>query len=446
MTDRILLADYIVSADEKGTIYKDCGIEITNGIITNIKKFTVDELRLFGGEVEDYSGQVIIPGFIQTHIHLCQTLFRGFADDLQLLDWLQKRIFPFENAHNRKSLRLSASLGICELLLSGTTTIMDMGTLRHQEVIFNTLIKSGIRAFAGKCMIDQNDLMPEFKSTTEKELDETYHLAEQFHNSNNGLIKYAFAPRFVLSCSEKLLKKTKEMMSLFEGSLYHTHASENKNEIEVVRQMHNKENIEYFDSIGVLDKNTVLAHCIHLNESEMDILKEKDVRVAHCPSSNLKLGSGIAPIPTYLKRGINVSIGADGAPCNNNLDMFKEMHLASLIQKPVHGPTSMDAETTFRLATIEGAKALHIDNITGSLEVGKKADLVCLNFYECDQPVYYDENNIYSLIVYSGNKNLVESVMVDGKWLVEGGFMTRGDEFEIYNDASIEYKKLLKRL
>ena len=446
MKDKIILADYIVSADAKHTIYKDCGIEIVNGTITNIKKYTLDELRAFAGEVEDYSGNVIIPGFIQTHIHLCQTLFRGFADDLLLLDWLQKRIFPFENAHNKKSLRLSASLGICELLLSGTTTIMDMGTLRHQEVIFKTLIKSGIRAFAGKCMIDQNDLLPEFKSTTEKELDETYRLAEQFHNANNGLIKYAFAPRFVLSCSEKLLKKTKDMMSLFEGSLYHTHASENTAEIEVVRQMHNKENIEYFDSIGVLDDRAVLAHCIHLNENEIDILKEKDVRVSHCPSSNLKLGSGIAPIPTYLKKGINVSIGADGAPCNNSLDMFKEMHLASLIQKPIHGPTSMDAETTFRLATIEGAKALHIDNITGSLEVGKKADLVCLNLSETDQPVYFDENNIYSLIVYSGNKNLINSVMVDGKWLVEEGFLTRGDEYQIFNDASIEYKKLLKRL
>ena len=255
-----------------------------------------------------------------------------------------------------------------------------MGTLRYQEVIFEELQNSGIRAIAGKCLIDENDLFPAFKSDTKSELDEIYQLAKTYHNTSNGKIKYGFAPRFVLSCSEKLLKESFEMKSDFEGSLYHTHSSENKSEIAEVKRRHNKENIEYFDSIGVIDDHSVLAHCIHVNDKETDLLKKNDVRVSHCPSSNLKLGSGIANIPKYLSKGISVSLGADGAPCNNNLSVFNEMRLAALIQKPIHGPTIMDAKTLFKLATIEGAKALHLQNEIGSIEVGKKGGFGFVGF------------------------------------------------------------------
>ncbi len=204
-------------------------------------------------------------------------------------------------------------------------------------------------------------------------------MRKTFHNSAEGRIKYSFSPRFVLSCSEELLKETKEIMKDFPGSVYHTHSSESVDEINEVRKRFHKENIEYFNSIGVLDDHTVLAHCVHTSDNERKMLKDRNTRIAHCPSANLKLGSGIAPIPQYLKEGISVTLGADGAPCNNNLSIFNEMRLASLIQKPIHGAEVMDAKTIFRMATIEGAKALHLQDEVGSIEIGKKADLVLID-------------------------------------------------------------------
>jgi 5-methylthioadenosine/S-adenosylhomocysteine deaminase len=399
MNKILIIPKQIISADDSDTIYTGEALEITDEKITAIKKFSNDEINDFKGEVVRKENLTLIPGFVQTHIHLCQTLFRGLADDLQLLDWLQKKIFPFEYGHNKNSLRISAQLGINELVTSGTTTILDMGTLNHQEIIFEELISSGMRAFAGKCMMDINELFPQFKGTTESELETTYNLAKAFHQKDNSIIKYGFAPRFVLSCSERLLKDTHEMMKDFEGSLFHTHASENKNELILVREKYKKDNIEYFHHLDLTDDHSVFAHCIQVNENEIGILKKSGTRVAHCPSSNLKLGSGIADIPRFLNEGISVSLGADGAPCNNNLSIFNEMRLAALIQKPRYTPEVMDAKTVFRMATVEGAKALHLYE-TGSIETGKKADLVLLDLEEATQSLMNGEEDTYSTIVY----------------------------------------------
>ena len=196
----IIVPKYIVTVDGKDRILKNHFVEIKNSKIISIKNndeiyFSKNKQRVFR-----FDDLTLIPGFVQTHIHLCQTLFRGLADDLELLDWLQLKIFPYENAHNKNSLLAAVRLGINELLLSGTTTLLDMGTLRNQEVIFEELQNSGMRAVAGKCLIDENDLFPEFKSNTKSELDEIYQLAKAYHNTSMGKIKYGFAPRFVLSC------------------------------------------------------------------------------------------------------------------------------------------------------------------------------------------------------------------------------------------------------
>jgi len=444
MNKKLLIPKEIITADRGRNIFKNHAIEISDSNIERILPFEKELLNNYNGEIFFAGGLTVIPGFIQTHIHLCQTLFRGLADDLPLLDWLQQKIFPFEKAHNKNSLRISASLGINELILGGTTTILDMGTINHQEVIFEELTNSGIKAFAGKCMMDENDLFPSFKADTKDELERTYQLAKTFHQTNGGRINYGFAPRFVLSCSEALLKETVEMMKDFPGSIFHTHSSENKNEIAEVRKRYKKENIEYLNSISALHDHTVLAHCVHVNEEEIHLLKNKDARVAHCPSSNLKLGSGIANIPRYLKEGISVSLGADGAPCNNNLNAFVEMRLASLIQKPIHGASAMDAETTFRMATIEGAKALHLQNKTGSIEAGKKADLVFLNLKEYDQPL--NEENVYSKIVYSASKQNVVHVMSEGEWIVKDGTSLIYNNEELYKKGKAELRELLKRV
>lgn len=439
----ILIPGTIVTANENDDIFQGVGVKIVKGRFAEF--VSKDRVKEFNGKVISKPDLVMIPGFVQTHIHLCQTLFRGLADDLELLDWLRERIFPYENSHSKESLRLSAQLGIHELTTSGTTTLLDMGTMRHEEVIFEELISSGIRAIAGKCMIDINDLYPEFKEDTKSSLKESYALAKEFHGVEKGRIKYGFAPRFVLSCSEELLKETSAMLDEFEGAIFHTHSSENKGEIEAVRAMTGKENIEYFESIGVLGNRTVLAHGIHVNEKEIEILKKSDARISHCPSSNLKLGSGIADIPRYISEGISVSLGADGAPCNNNLSAFTEMRLASLIQKPRYSPTVMNAKSVFKLATIEGAKALHIENETGSIEPGKKADFVLLDLKKSNQSLLINNENIYSNIVYSSGKENVKDVFVEGKQIVNDGVSLIYDEAEIVERGREELQKLIER-
>ena len=443
---KLIIPKQVVTADKNGSILRNVAVEIEGDKIISVRRFNDSEIESFGGEILKNENLTLIPGFIQTHIHLCQTLFRGLADELDLLDWLQKRIFLYENALDENSLRISVKLGLNELMRGGTTTLLDMGTLRYQEIIFDELINSGIRAFAGKCLIDVNDLYEPFSSSTDEEIKTSRKLAEQFHNVEDGRIKYAFAPRFVLTCSEKLLKETREMMNDFPGSLFHSHASENERELAEVRKRYNKENIEYFHSINVIDDRSVLAHCIHVNENEINILKDKKVRVAHCPSSNLKLGSGIADIPKYMKKGISVSLGADGAPCNNSLSAFMEMRLAALIQKPIYGASVMDAETVFRLATIEGAKALHIDDETGSIEEGKKADLVLIDLDNPYKIYSGEEENVYSNIVYSSSKEDIIYVMVNGEWVVKDGVSAIYDEYEIFHQGKIELTKLLDRV
>lgn len=395
-------------------------------------------------EVVDASGYVVIPGFIQTHVHLCQTLFRGMADDLQLLDWLQQRIFPFEAAHNERSMYASAMIGIAELIRSGTTTILDMGSIRHEEAIVRAIGESGLRAFVGKAMMDVNDLFPALNESTQDSLSSTHSLAKQFHNSYDGRIKYAVAPRFVLSCSDRLMREAFEMIADFDGMLFHTHASENKNEISAVRQRCGMDNVEFLHHLGVLSEKSILAHCIHVSENEIGLLASSHSNVAHCPSSNLKLGSGIANIPRLLSKGINVSLGADGAPCNNNLNMFEEMRLASLLQKPVHGPTAMPGRKVFEMATIAGARALGLEKEIGSLEVGKKADLVILDLQQAWNPSHSD--SIYSSIVYSASPENVVSVMIDGRWVYRNKSFTTTEEPAVVQNARRELSYLIDRM
>lgn len=440
MNSRIIVPSAIITVDSEDRILTGHALEVSDGIIKRI--FRASDIKEKNAEY--YNDLVLIPGFIQTHVHLCQTLFRGIADDLALLDWLQYRIFPYENAHNKDSLKAAVRLGLYELLKSGTTTILDMGTLRHQEIIFDELIRSGIRAFAGKCMMDKNDLFPSFKSSTDDELKNTHALAAEFHNKNEK-IRYGFAPRFVLSSSETLLTETSEMMKDFQGSVYHTHSSENKDEGSRVREMFGCGNIEYFDRVKVLNGKTVLAHCVHVNKNEIDILAERKVAVAHCPSSNLKLGSGIAPVPDFIKKRITVSLGSDGAPCNNNLSQFQEMRLSSLIQKPLHGAGIIDARTIFRMSNIEGARALGIENETGSIEEGKKADLLLVDLSRHDSPLTNGEN-LYSDLVFSANANSVKKVMVSGEWIVENGEVSGYDEKEIISSGRSALVELLRRV
>ncbi|WP_050180589.1 5'-deoxyadenosine deaminase [Domibacillus robiginosus] len=394
--------------------------------------------------VIDASRRTVIPGFVQTHVHLCQTLFRGKGDDLELMDWLKKRIWPLEASHDEESVYYSAMLGIGELLQSGTTTIVDMETVHHTDSAFRAIAKSGIRALSGKVMMDKGSEVPlALQEKTAASIQESVDLLEKWHMYDSGRIQYAFSPRFVVSCTEELLKEVQKLSAHYNVHV-HTHASENKGEIAIVEQETGMRNVVYLDHLGLANERLILAHCIWLNKEEKRIIRERGVHVSHCPGSNLKLASGIADVPEMLEVGSSVSLGADGAPCNNNLDMFNEMRLAALIQKPLHGPTSMNARTVFRMATIGGARAVGMSHEIGSLEVGKKADLAILNLNHFHTFPSYDVDPI-SRIVYSATRADVETTIVDGKVVMENGMMKTIDEPHVLKQADASIKRLLSR-
>ncbi|MBI4536034.1 MAG: 5'-deoxyadenosine deaminase [Ignavibacteriae bacterium] len=447
MKRTLIKLNMIVTMDRARRVIRGGGIVVNGNTIDLILTDAELSARSFEGDVVDAGSLVAIPGFIQTHIHLCQTLFRGLGDDLELLDWLKLRIFPYEAAHNAGSMHASAMVGVAELIRSGTTTIMDMGSIHHEEEVVRAIHETGLRAYIGKAMMDVNDLYPRLKEKTKDSISSTQSLAEQWHNSSGDRIRYAVAPRFVLSCSDALLREAYEMTRSFPGMLFHTHSSENKSELEAVRKRCGMDNVEFFESLNILHSNTCLAHCIWLNEKEERLLAERKSKVLHCPSSNLKLGSGIARIPQLRSKGITVSLGADGAPCNNNLDIFKEMRLAALVQKPLNGPTATDAKTIFEMATLGGAETLGISNEIGSIEVGKKADLVLLDLNRVwnSYDVTHDDM-IYSSIVYSSTPENVRSVMVDGQWVFRNYLHLTLDEGVVVRKANDELRLLLGRV
>ncbi|MEQ9495330.1 MAG: 5'-deoxyadenosine deaminase [Deltaproteobacteria bacterium] len=362
-------------------------------------------------ETIDCAGRYVIPGLIQPHTHLCQTLFRGFADDLVLLDWLGQRIWPFEGGHSHASLYTSALLGAAELLRSGTTAILDMATVRHTDAVFEAVKKVGLRATIGKAMMDQGQGLPAgLRETTDESIEECIRLADKWHGAENGRLRYAFMPRFVLSCTEELLVRSVEEARK-RGLILHTHASENSEEIMQVRDRCGADNVAYLHQLGMSGEDTVFAHCVWVTAAEQRILADTKTSVAHCPSSNLKLASGFARVPDLLEMGINVGLAADGAPCNNNLDAFTEMRLAALIHKPRFGPTAMPAKTVFEMATLNGAQALGESDRIGSLEEGKQADVVVVDPRQLHSAPLADP---YSVLVYSAQASDVEHVWVDG--------------------------------
>ncbi len=444
----LLKLSAIITMDPRRSILTNGGMIINDTTIEAVlDDASLRSLKDFDGQLVDASSLVAIPGFVQTHIHLCQTLFRGLADDLELLDWLRLRIMPFEAAHDATSMRVSALLGLAEVLRSGTTTIMDMGSMNYEEEVIQAVTETGIRAFVGKAMMDVNDLYAPLKEATRDALNSTLRYAQHAHGSANGRIRYAVAPRYILSCTDELLREAYEMTKSFPGMLFHTHAAENRHEMEAVRKRCGMDNVEYFAHLNILHPNTCLAHCIWLNEHEVELMKEHNAKVLHCPSSNLKLGSGVARIPEYRSRGITVSLGADGAPCNNTLDMFHEMRLAALMQKPIHGPATMDAGAVFEMATLGGAASLGIAHEVGSLEAGKKADIVLLDVQRLWNPYAAQQSDgLYSAIVYSGTPENVHSVMIDGKWVYRNRRHLTLDEEQLRQQAAKELERLLKRL
>jgi 5-methylthioadenosine/S-adenosylhomocysteine deaminase len=397
---------------------------VEDGVITALHgdaERRAREIAAAGRPLErlDARGLWLLPGFVQTHIHLCQTLLRNGPDDLPLLPWLRMHVWPGEAAHDEATLEVSARLGLAELLAGGTTAILDMGTVRHTDAVFRAAEASGLRVTSGNALMDDPATNPEdLRAGTDESLKEVERLAKKWHGAAGGKLRVAYCPRFAVSCTDRLLRSA-AAHALSNGFLVHTHASENAEEVALVMQRTGKRNVAYLDDVGISGSHVVLAHVIHTDEAERALLAARGTTVAHCPSSNLKLASGVCPVPEYRAQGIRVTLGADGAPCNDRLDAFTEMRLAALLPKVRLGPGALSAWDVVRMATAEGASALGLP--TGTLERGRRADLLLLDpgsgFAE---PTTWRDDP-YGPIVYSMDRSHVVATFVDGISLYRRG-------------------------
>jgi 5-methylthioadenosine/S-adenosylhomocysteine deaminase len=427
----------IVTMDEHDSIVNG-DLLIRNGRIESLGKVTDTEATVI-----DARGCVVLPGFVQTHLHLCQTLFRGAADDLSLIDWLKKRVWPMEAAHTAASIAASARLGIAELIKGGTTCALTMETVNHTDEVFRVVEETGFRATVGKCMMDKGEEVPPgLQEKTADSVAAAVELLEKWNGKANGRIRYCFAPRFAISCTADLLSAVAKLAQEH-GVMIHTHASENKTECALVAQDTGMRNIAYLNSLGISGQHVALAHCVHVDKDELQLLSNTGTNVVHCPSSNLKLGSGIAPVKEMLEAGVSVSLGADGAACNNRLDMFTEMRTAALLQKVLHGPEVLPAWQTLRLATIEGARALGLDQELGSIEPGKRADLLVLNISTLH--VTPAPRDLASAIVYSAQPHDVQTVIIDGRMVMLDRKLLTLNEDQVRAEADEQAGELFKR-
>ena len=393
-------------------------------------------------ETVDANGALLLPGFIQTHIHLCQTLFRTLADDRPLLDWLRARVWPLEAAHDPGTLRVSARLAAAELLKSGTTAALTMETVHGTDAVFEALEPTGLRATVGKCLMDSDALAPaRLQEAAAPAIEESLALHKRWHGAANGRLRVALAPRFAVSCSRDLLERVAGAAQAH-GLLVHTHASENRDEVALVRELTGMSNLDYLASTGLATPHLCAAHCVWATDAEQAMMAERGVKVMHCPGSNLKLGSGIAPIVDMRRRGITVSLGADGAACNNNLDMFTEMRLAATLQAVKYAPGALTARDALWMATREGAKTLGLDAEIGSVEAGKRADLILLRPAAIHTAPDLDP---YSTAVYGARASDVRCTWVDGECLVRDGRLVREDEEALISQAKAAAQALVQR-
>jgi 5-methylthioadenosine/S-adenosylhomocysteine deaminase len=392
--------------------------------------------------VVDARGCAVIPGFVQAHVHLCQALMRGMADDLPLLDWLRKRIWPLEAAHDDKTLAASAELGLAEAMLGGTTTLLDMGTVHGHDVVMDACVRAGVRAISGKAMMDRGGGVPAgLRESTRASLDESERLAARWRGAGNGRIGYAWAPRFVLSCTEALVRGAVERAA--EGAeLVHTHAAEHPDEREAVKRAMGDDDVAILRRWGVAGPRAILAHGVQLRLSEARALARDQTRIVHCPSANLKLGSGIARITELDRLGVQLALGADGAPCNNNLDAWMEMRLSSLLAKVRSGPSALPAKRALRLATIDGARALGLDSAVGSIEPGKRADMTIVRI---DGTHVEPGGDVFSRLVYACGARDVVHVLVDGELVVKDRQHMRLDVDRVKARARAQARRLVAR-
>ncbi len=410
-----------------GTVVADSETVIEDGAVVTVD----DEIRFVGDRAdaidrypdhERRSFDVVAPGLVNAHIHSVQSLGRGIADDAPLLEWLFEYVLPMEAGMDREAMATAAKLGYLECIESGVTTVIDHLSVNHAEAAFEAAGELGLRGVLGKVLMD-TDSPDGLQEGTDEGLRESERLINRYDGAFEDRIRYAVTPRFAVTCSEACLRGARDLADEYDVRL-HTHASENRDEVATVEERTGMRNIHWLDEVGLTGEDVLLAHCVWTDDSERDVLAETGTTVVHCPSANMKLASGVAPIAEYVERGIPVALGNDGPPCNNTLDPFTEMRQASLLAKvDSHDATALPAATVFEMATRTGAKAAGFDRV-GTLREGWRADLIGIERSTARSTPTHDP---LSALVYATHGDDVTFTMVDGRVLQDDGVVQTCD-------------------
>jgi 5-methylthioadenosine/S-adenosylhomocysteine deaminase len=426
MHDYVIHNGIVVTVDSDFSVFEDGLICVDESKISYVgpKKNVVPDAR----KSIDLQGSVVMPGLVNTHSHMPMTLFRGLADDLPLMTWLNEHIFPAEGTHiNPDTARKGSLLACIEMISSGTTTVCD--GYFHEDEVGSAVFESGLKAVIGQGVID-------FPAPGVPDPSKNVEVASQFADKWRDVssrIKPSVFCHSPYTCGGETIKKAKEL-AREKDLLFQIHVSETKFEFDNMVKEKGVSPVAYLDSLGVLDGRTLLHHVVWTHENDIEILKRSGAKVSHNPSSNMKLASGVAPVSDFLKAGINTGIGTDGAASNNSLDLFLEMNIAAKLHK-VCGldPTLLSAKELVIMATIDGAKLLGLDGETGSLEVGKCADLIVIDM---NKPHLTPCYNPVSHLVYAVKGSDVSSVMVDGKLIMENYELKGVDKEKIISDVT----------
>lgn len=396
----IIQGDILITSADNKPIY-DAAIYIYNGKVKDYGNNKDIKLKYPHVKTISIKNSLICPGFVNSHSHIPMTILRGIAEDIPLKDWLENNIFPREKKLNKEIVYYSALLGCWEMILSGITTFSDM--YLFEESVIDATLKSGMKALVGEGLFD-------FPSPNYGILKNgfiyTKNLLEKY--KNNPKIKISVTPHTLYTCSLDTVIKAKELADKYNASLC-IHISETVNENKIIKSRYGKTPIELLYENNILDDRLIAIHCVHLKTQEIEMIREKNAKIVHCPVSNLKLGSGIAPLTDFLKNHICVSLGTDGPASNNSLDFIKEIQFSSILEKGINqNPTIPNAKTVFKMATINGAKTLSFKN-SGEIKIGNDADIIVFDISQPNSLPIYDP--FYYLIYASSSKDIIYTIV-----------------------------------
>jgi len=427
--DLLIKGATIVTMDRQRRVLKEGSIGIEAGRIVEISEHVKGE----SDHVLDGKGKLALPGLVNAHTHLAMTLLRGVADDLPLMKWLQDHIWPIEANLTEAHVKAGADLGIAEMIRSGTTCFNDM--YWHMEAVAESVEKSGIRAVLSTPLLDV--MGPEQRGRLLKEGES---MIKRFKGHER--ITPSLGPHAPYTCSEELLLAVRELQEKH-GVWAHIHVAETREEVEGMKREKGRTPFEYLDALGFLNQRMVAAHAVWAAKHEMELMKERGVKVAHNPVSNMKIAAGVAPVPEYLRKGIPVGLGSDGAASNNSLDMFEDVKIAALLHKvSSNDPQAVPAEAALEMATIGGARALGLESEIGSIEVGKKADIILVDLRK---PHLTPLTHPVSHLVYAARGCDVSHSIVDGRILMEEHELKTLDEEKVMAEAMRQAEDLLER-